>query len=488
MQRTSYRKSLFNLALVSSFVASVAACSGGGPSPDAGADSGANDAASDGGGLQQPDYPLRTTVGSCEVRWRRWGTTDAHSGMRLASEGSLVWFSETSAGRLWVIALSGATGEEVSRIDLAPAQTAAPTLRPVGDADGDSVPDVVVAYSATETTSGGSSSGSGGTTSHVELWSTRARARLWEHHESLGGLFSCCGVARVGDRDGDALDDIVVSNPLHIGERGELQPSPLSILSLRTGREISTVNPPADADYSYGERIVEASDINGDGTRDWFLTDAIGPRSHVGFGAVYAVDGRTGAPLWRTVGSSETVMREERPWLLGGGALSASDVDGDGVSDVLASAHNAAVGENIEAGKLLALSGRDGSQLWVIDGPSAGEHLGASNAFGGNLDGDQTPAVVVGVPGSDDLVAFNGRIEVRARRDAQLLISVESQAVADCIDPANPDPACMTDAFAQSLVVLPSPPQAIDIVTSAIGARIANAGAPGVVMALRCRR
>ena len=438
----------------------------------------------------QPDYPIESLTGSCEVRWQRWGPASAESGTRLVAHGDLVWFSEVGAGRRWLVALSAETGAEVTRFDFASSGAIPPSIVPVEDVDGDAVGDVVLSYAeaAADVPSDAGIGGSGGsTTAHTELWSTSRRARLWERPQVLPGVIACCSVASIGDRDADGLKDLVVTSPPGFGPDGNFQAQPLVVLSLRTGVELRQVPLPAGAESSFGNSIVEVGDLNGDGQRDWFATDALGPTESFAFGAIYALDGHTGATLWRVVGSSEVIEQEQRPWLLGGGALSAMDLDGDGFDDALASAHNAPANGALEAGKLLALSGRDGSLLWLAEGRRAFDHLGASNAVGGNLSADGRPSVIVGVPGVDNRVAANGHIEVRAPADGRVRIELAAKGVLDCIDPTHPDAACMPDSFGASLAALPSPAGAIDLAVSAPGARGVDATTRGVVLGIRCQ-
>jgi hypothetical protein len=152
-----------------------------------------------------------------------------------------------------------------------------------------------------------------------------------------------------GDLDGDGLTDLLVSGEAHTlwasaapaGEDGA-RPAPFPRAARRELGELW----PGGASGEPGALLaaVAAGDLDGDGRTDLALSVARGEA-----GAVLALPGSGGAPLWRIEGAAT----------LGHALLAPGDLDGDGAPDLVVAQPVAPFTVVIRAH-----SGADGVELW----------------------------------------------------------------------------------------------------------------------------
>lgn len=136
------------------------------------------------------------------------------------------------------------------------------------------------------------------------------------------------------------------------------------VFSGRTGALLYSVIPPPEgqvAGASFGSRLGNAGDINGDGVSD-LIAGATGVVT--GQGRAYIFDGKTGA-LLRTLAPPDPNVGPGG-LIFGLSVQGPGDVDGDGVVDQLVNA----AGYNGAAGRLYLFSGRTGAVLSRIDNPN----------------------------------------------------------------------------------------------------------------------
>ena len=143
-------------------------------------------------------------------------------------------------------------------------------------------------------------------------------------------------------------------------------------------------------------------DVDGDGVAD-LATSA--PNYGEAAGRIYAYSGKTGALLWTADG--------EDGQLLGQGIEAAGDVDGDGIGDVVAGAP--------EANKVVVFGGADGRVLRTFDGHD-GEAFGRKVSDVGDVDGDGHADLMVGAPRSDLAGEDAGRVVILSGLDGSTLI------------------------------------------------------------------
>ncbi|MCB9882408.1 MAG: FG-GAP repeat protein [Planctomycetes bacterium] len=85
------------------------------------------------------------------------------------------------------------------------------------------------------------------------------------------------------------------------------------------------------------------------------------------------------------------------------------DVDGDGVIDFATSAPTATNARKNACGRVYAYSSKNGSLLWTFDGDATAARLGNGLAGCGDSNGDGTPDVIVGSPGTNSAYVLSGK-------------------------------------------------------------------------------
>ncbi len=215
-------------------------------------------------------------------------------------------------------------------------------------------------------------------------------------------------VARAGDVDGDGYADVIIGAPLcstggASGGRAYLyRGAPTGLTAAPAWTATAGVY-----DSYFGGAVATAGDVNGDGLADVLIgaqrMDGALPTA----GAVFAYYGsRTGlgsSPDWSVEG-------EESDCEFGAFVSTAGDVNGDGFSDVAASALH--YGDDVGRVSLWLGSG-DGPRTapgWVIETNQALAWFGRTIAGAGDVNGDGFEEILVGAPGYDNGQADEGAI------------------------------------------------------------------------------
>lgn len=288
-----------------------------------------------------------------------------------------------------------------------------PVVSGLGDLDGDGLPDVALGWEAADfaSTNAGCafaiSTGTGLVLHRVDGWAAGIRLGVdvlgLEDFQGDGVADWMCGaarnatasvwsgldgsiqfvlgsspqtqfgraLARIGDLDGDGVDDVAVGAPngwpalggFVMLQRGTLNPTAPVLAQLWA--------PPGTA--GFGAALAGPGDLDGDGYGDVLIG---APAS----GEAWLFSGRTQQPI----GMLPTGLPASD---LGRSVARAGDVDGDGHDDlVLGAWQHGSVAHS--GGKIYVMSGKDGGVLATYTGTIPGETLGFDADGMGDVDGD----------------------------------------------------------------------------------------------------
>ena len=235
---------------------------------------------------------------------------------------------------------------------------------PMGDLDGDNLPDLLV----------WSRGGLLGEPAAKPLIVQTLSGLTLETLQSFpvpANWTSAMGATPIGDRDGDGLQDIAIHSGLQAPEVGEVL-----IFSSATGQQLQAL-PNGVAIGSFGADVLDLGDVNGDGVSDLAVSEPERVVSTLGIGAIYVLSGADDQLLY-TFPPLGNFGRD-----LGRYLHALGDIDGDGVQDFAASFGMApSVGP---PRAFIAISGATGSFLWVAFGV---QWFGSSLEVVEDMDGD----------------------------------------------------------------------------------------------------
>ena len=259
-----------------------------------------------------------------------------------------------------------------------------------GDVNGDGYSDVAV--SAYGDTNGQSQEGTVRVYHGSAAGLVVAPAALLESNQANAWFGR--SVFTAGDLNGDGYSDLVVgatkwTNPqsleggcfVYFGSPTGVPLTPSMTLELNV------------AGANFGEAVMTAGDVNGDGYSDMILSARNYAAAAVYFGGPYTMN-LTSSRTW-TGGTAANRF--------GSSVANAGDVNGDGYADALIGAPNASNGQ---AGEGLvyfytgSATGLGAAPALTLEANIAGAQFGASTATAGDVNGDGYADVVVGAPQS----------------------------------------------------------------------------------------
>lgn len=222
-------------------------------------------------------------------------------------------------------------------------------------------------------------------------------------------------IGPAGDVDGDGFADFLVGSDddsTHGPAAGRIR-----VLSGRDGsllREHFGDKANDRLGFGLGKSV---GDLDGDGHDD-YVAGAMETADLVsyGYGYVRAWSGATGALLHEWVGSELDAAWGEHPTIIG-------DINQDGHDDVVIGAAFANPGGVVSAGRVEIYSGADGSLLWSHDGQGVSDYFGWSFATVSDVDGDGSPELAIGLPGRFVNGVWRGGVEVWSPRQDTLLFT-----------------------------------------------------------------
>lgn len=222
-------------------------------------------------------------------------------------------------------------------------------------------------------------------------------------------------VAALGDLDADGADEYAVSaidDDDNGGSAGSVR-----VFAGASGATLYTLRGNA-ASQVFGTSIARVPDVDGDGVDDIavgapYFASSLQP----GFARLHS--GATGAALWTASGSANMDQ-------FGGAVAGLGDIDGDGRGEVVVGARQLPTGTS---GYVRILSGADGAILREFLGSASGAHYGSAVANAGDVDYDGFDDVWIGVPDASTVATRTGRVECLSSSTGDLLASLDGAAV-----------------------------------------------------------
>ena len=237
---------------------------------------------------------------------------------------------------------------------------------------------------------------------YVTVFSGKDRSFLYGFEGT--GLFGS-SMAPYADVNGDGRADFLVGAPTITGPSAV--PGHVRVCSGLDGSEIRRVSGLA-ANERFGTAVASVGDVNGDSVPD-FAVGAPGG-SGIGSGAVHVYSGQDGSEITAHLRSGST-FRDN----LGRSLAGLGDINGDGVPDYAVGAPGADpkdAGSGITYGRVLWISGKDGTLLRRTDGKSPNGVFGEDITACGDQDGDGVTDLLVGargVKGVGQVTIWSGR-------------------------------------------------------------------------------
>lgn len=251
---------------------------------------------------------------------------------------------------------------------------------------------------------------------------TGATIRTHSMPNTFNGAHFGYAVDAVPDLTGDGRPDYIIgSTGLNTNSNGKA-----FIYDGVTGNLVRTVEPPVEADASFGRSVAGVPDVNGDGRGDYAVGAPYADpgSSPTDAGRVFLFNGATGALLF--VYSSPNA---EIGGLFGQSIAGIKDVGGNNLGDVLIGAPFETVGQEDFAGRAYIFSGTLGllNQSLESPAPEFDGQFGYSLVGVGDRNADGFEDVLIGAPGDGGGSASRpGRAYVMAGLNGGLLATLQS--------------------------------------------------------------
>jgi hypothetical protein len=261
-----------------------------------------------------------------------------------------------------------------------------------GDSNGDGIGDLLLSQPMAST---GSLTRNG----VIELISGQSYISIWTAEGTRDGEMLGAGTKVVDDVDGDTLPDVVSYSP-DASTNGHYFNGVVTMLSLTDGSQLWQLEGGASLER-LGEGVAIGADIDGDALTDLILrSPGASTNGLYDNGSISLVSGGSGQLIWAAYGPGHGSA-------YGSSFKAVSDINGDGLQDLLVGVPGESSNGMSENGAIRALSSVDGSQQWEIFGTSNFGQLGSSFIDIGDVNGDGLNEFATGL----DTASSQGRID-----------------------------------------------------------------------------
>ena len=259
----------------------------------------------------------------------------------------------------------------------------------------------------------------------------------WELHGDQSDAQLGASVAGAGDVNGDGYADVLIGAPnrdnglagegevfLYLGSASGLSPTPA--WSVSGGQAFAKL----------GAALASAGDVNGDGKSDVVIGQPDWGNGQTNEGRVLVYTGTpaglSASPIWTAEGDQDQARL--------GNAVGATDVNGDGYSDVIVGAELYDAGALTDCGRVAvhpgSATGPAAAPVWIGLGDQSDARYGSAVAglpAAGKFNGDTFGDVVIGARGYDNGETDEGRVYIMIGwslgvRAAPLLVVESNQA------------------------------------------------------------
>jgi serine/threonine protein kinase len=240
-----------------------------------------------------------------------------------------------------------------------------------------------------------------------------ALLRVWEGGDESRAFARA--VTALDDVDGDLCNDLLISTPMRDPGMGQR-----SVVSLRSGRSGDEIWAIEDDTASFGTALANLGDLDGDGTSDFVV--GIPPMSLDAHdrGRAIVYSGRSGHPLY------EVIAERGGVWF-GAAVANAGDTNGDGINDLI-------VGGNFghAPGVVSLFDGRNGSLLSTFGEEDPDADFGMQVVGLGDVDGDGHADIAIGAPAISGGGREPGQVHVLSGRTGRSIYQLRGDRGGDC--------------------------------------------------------